>query len=286
MDFQSASANIISNVISMCVVPVKVSYVRSNKQISTYAMLDNCSQGCFMKDSIRTNLGADGRKIEVTIKTLNNEQKMKSTVISELKVRSDSDEDTKKWTDLPATYTKEELPADIEQIVTREKIEIWDHLKKIVNKAPKVSDIEIGLLTGANCPKALEPEEVIPSKDEGPFAYRSPLGWCVVGPLVKDAKKGSISCNRIVAQDVTSGITNEIKDVSAKQMLQRMYNQEFSESKLAFMEGIGKTDIEEISFEDREFLKMMNENSRKVGKHYELSLPLKNPATTKLPKNR
>ena len=55
-------------------------------------------------------------------------------------------------------------------------------------------------------------------------------------------------------------------------MLQRMYNQEL---KLAFMEGIGKTDIEEISFEDREFLKMMNENSRKVGKYYELSLPLK-----------
>ena len=65
-----------------------------------------------------------------------------------------------------------------------------------------------------------------------------------------------------------------------------MYNQEFNESKLAFMEGIGKTDIEEISFEDREFLKMMNENSRKVGKPYELPLPLENPATTKLPNNR
>ena len=68
------------------------------------------------------------------------------------------------------------------------------------------------------------------------------------------------------------GITNEVKDVSAKQMLQRMYNQEL---KLAFMEGIAKTDIKEISFEDREFLKMMNENSRKVGKYYELLLPLK-----------
>ena len=64
-------------------------------------------------------------------------------------------------------------------------------------------------------------------------------------------------------------------------MLQIMYSQE---SKLAFMEGIGKTDIDEISFEDREFLKM-NENSRKVGKHYELPLPLKNPVT-KLPNNR
>ena len=111
---------------------------------------------------------------------------------------------------------------------------------------------------------------------------------------MKDAKKGSIYCNRIVVQDVTSGkmashhfgITNEVKDVSAKQMLQRMYNQEFNESKLAFMEGIGKTDIEEISFEDREFLKMMNENSRKVGKHYELPLPLRNPANTKLLNNR
>ena len=73
------------------------------------------------------------------------------------------------WLDLPATYTKEELPADVEKVATREKVEVWDHLKKIANKVPKVSDIEIGLLFGANCGKALEPQEVIPSKDEGPF---------------------------------------------------------------------------------------------------------------------
>ena len=80
MDFKSASASITSNVISMCVVPVKVSYAGTKKQISTYAMLDNCCQGWFMKDSIRKNLGADGRKAEITFKTLNGEQKMKSTV--------------------------------------------------------------------------------------------------------------------------------------------------------------------------------------------------------------
>ena len=73
------------------------------------------------------------------------------------------------WLDLPAPYTKEELPADVEKVATREKVEVWDHLKKIANKVPKVSDIEIGLLFGANCAKALEPQEVIPSKDEGPF---------------------------------------------------------------------------------------------------------------------
>ena len=34
-------------------------------------------------------------------------------------------------------------------------------------------DIEIGLLIEANCAKALEP----PSKDGGPFSFKSPLGW-------------------------------------------------------------------------------------------------------------
>ena len=81
----------------------------------------------------------------------------------------------------------------------------------------KASDIETGLLVGANRTKTLETQEVIPGKDGAPFAYHSLLGWCVVEPLVKDDKKGSIS-NRIVVQDVTSGktashnfgITNEI----------------------------------------------------------------------------
>ena len=45
MDLKSASARITSNVISMCVVLVEVSYAGTKKQISTYAMLDNCSQG-------------------------------------------------------------------------------------------------------------------------------------------------------------------------------------------------------------------------------------------------
>ena len=60
MDLKSASASITSNVISMCVVPVKVSYAGTKNQISTYAMLDNCSQVCFIKDSTRKNIGVDG----------------------------------------------------------------------------------------------------------------------------------------------------------------------------------------------------------------------------------
>ena len=133
-----------------------------------------------MKGSIRKNLAADDKKTDITIKTLNGEQKMKSTVTSGLNVGSDSDEGNKRQLDLPASYSKEDLPADVEEVATREKIQIWDHLKKIANKVPKASDIEIGLLTEANCAKALEPQEVIPSKDGRPFACKSPLDGCVV----------------------------------------------------------------------------------------------------------
>ena len=98
------------------------------------------------------------------------------------------------WLNLTATYTREELPANVEEVATRDKVAGWEHFKEIVDKVPRKSDTEIGLLIGANCAKALEPQQVISSKDGGPFAFRSPLGWCVVGPLTKGTKK-SITCN-------------------------------------------------------------------------------------------
>ena len=41
-----------SNVISMCVVPVKVKHEHGANEVTTYAMLDNCSQGSFIHDSV------------------------------------------------------------------------------------------------------------------------------------------------------------------------------------------------------------------------------------------
>ena len=68
--------------------------------------------------------------------------------------------------------------------------------------------MEIGLLIGGNCSKAVEPEEVLPSKDSGPFAFRTPLAWCVVGLLcaywAKVRKESSSTCSQTVVQDTGS----------------------------------------------------------------------------------
>ena len=67
MDMKCASTGIPAKIISMCVVPVKIGHVVTQKEVSTLAMLDNCSQGTFMKESIKEKLGISGRKTEITI---------------------------------------------------------------------------------------------------------------------------------------------------------------------------------------------------------------------------
>ena len=89
MDVKSASANMASKIISMCVVPIRITHTETKREVSTFGMLDNCSQGCFIKNNIRERLGASGRKTEIVIKTLNMDQEVASTVISGLKVASD-----------------------------------------------------------------------------------------------------------------------------------------------------------------------------------------------------
>ena len=45
------------------------------------------------------------------------------------------------------------------------------------------SGVEIGFLIGADCSKALEPNKIIPRRNGGPYAFRTILGWCIVGPV-------------------------------------------------------------------------------------------------------
>ena len=204
-------------------------------------------------------------------------------VISGLRIASDMEGVRPNWLNLPETYTREELPTDVEELATRGKVAGWEHLnKELVGKVPRKFDIEIGLLIGVNCAKALELQEVIPIKDGGSFAFRSPLGWFVVGPFTKGTKK-STACNQVIVKKAVSrniafhyfGIPDEIKGVSAKQMLKLMYSTELIEKRLESF-GIGSANFEELSYEDKSFLEMMDENTKKMGKQYQLPLPLKN----------
>ena len=80
MDMKYASTGIPDKIISMCVVLVKIGHVGTKKEVSTIAMLDSCSQGTFMKESIKKKLGVTGSKTEIMIKTLSGKQNMESGI--------------------------------------------------------------------------------------------------------------------------------------------------------------------------------------------------------------
>ena len=107
----------------MCVVPIRVSHGETKKEISTYAMLDNCSQGCFIKENLKRRFRVTGSKTAIIIKTLNGEEEIESSVATGLRIGSSGVEDRSNWLNLPATYTRTEIPADVDEVATKEKIE-------------------------------------------------------------------------------------------------------------------------------------------------------------------
>ena len=89
----------------------------------------------------------------------------------------------------------------------------------------------------------MEPTDFIVSKNEGPYALETVLGWCVVGSIGRSCKGDDvIGCSRIAVQDAKTKqisrhnfeIQKEKKDTGISVMMQRMYQLEFIESRTKF----------------------------------------------------
>ena len=81
----------------------------------------------------------------------------------------------REWIELPKTYLKNCMPVEREEIATLDKIEQWEYLKPISKVITQMDNIEVGMLSGANCMKALKPMEIVSSRNDGPYAYRTKL---------------------------------------------------------------------------------------------------------------
>ena len=76
------------------------------------------------------------------------------------------------------------------------------------------------------------------SQENGPYAIRIALGWCVIRPIdMKDRK--IISYNRIAVTDPSKGgtarhhftIEDKCQEVGIQEMLMKLYMQDFAELK-------------------------------------------------------
>lgn len=258
--------------ISMCVVPVILRHKDAMADILTFALLDNCSQGTFIHEELLSCLGLKGTESEITVKTLTGEQTEKSSLLNGLLVKG-ANKDTNDWIKLPKTYSKGSIPVSNEEIPTPTKIRQWTYLNDVADQLCEERDVRIGLLIGANCPRALEPEKVIPSQNGGPYAFRSQLGWCVVGPMAEVSNESARLCNRISVTSLNKEPTahqfcvmHQWEDRSIDDMLQRTY----TSHKIA---DTSMDDDLEVSQEDLQFMELMRHKVKLKNGHYEVPLP-------------
>ena len=279
-------------VLSMCILPIEICCDKTKSHVKTYAMLDNCSQGTFIKESLTNDLKISGLATLITVRTLNGEETIKTQAIEGLKAAQIGNEDKKCWINLPKCFTRDSLPVDSEEIITPDQIKRWEYLDGIATSIPD-KNVEVGLIIGVNCVKALEPLEFIPSKNNGPYAFKTVLGWCVVGPVeTSKTNKTGINCNLITVQQAPNlelakhsfAAQVRVKDVGISKLLKKLYEADFTEANPKAVSKV-TLDVEEMSTEDRRFLELMDAETKKIGKHYVLPLPFKNSELS-LPNNR
>ena len=97
--------------------------------------------------------------------------------------------------DLPKTYTKLDLPLDNADITQPSHLKQWKYLDHITNQFSWEDNLLVGLLSEANCTKALEPLELLQNRNEAPYAFKARPGWCIVGSL-NQKNMNIVYCNR------------------------------------------------------------------------------------------
>ncbi len=173
------------------IVPVWLSH-ESKPEVEqlTYCMLDSQSDTSFVLQDTADRLGAAGTKTKLCLSTMYAEDKVIDThKIHGLRVRGYSN---KEQIPLPATFTRNIMPADKSQIPTPSVARRWDHLSPIAgNLHSLLEGVEVGLLVGFNCARALTPVSVISGDADSPFAVQTPLGWSIVGGVDSQSSDSS-----------------------------------------------------------------------------------------------
>ena len=198
------------------IVPVWVYHKDSpQKEIMVYALLDEASDTTFIKLKTLPDLGLTGAEVKLNLFTMLGKEEITVEKTTGLVVKRI---DKRVEIELPKTYSRARIPFRRNQIPRPEVANEWPHLSKIADKIhPHQDDVDVGILIGCNCPRAIKPREVVLGKGDDPYAVRTLLGWCIIGPVVprqnaqEDGDESDVAtCNRIMSHEIGSDIPTNL----------------------------------------------------------------------------
>ena len=107
-------------------------------------MLNTCSQVMFTKENLLSDLGIEGRKTSITVKTMKGEVTKSSEALENLEVAQASTGKAEGvGVKLPCTYTQEDLPVDSNELATIDKMKKCNYLDKIKAELNANDNIEV-----------------------------------------------------------------------------------------------------------------------------------------------
>ena len=95
---------------------------------------------------------------------------------------------------IPTAYTQDKIPANPDQVPSRETALEWKHLQPIADEMLPRGSCKVGILIGHKCHLAFKPRKLLYAKDdEDPFAVKTDLGWSVFGATTASEKMTTLS---------------------------------------------------------------------------------------------
>ena len=250
---------------TLSIVPVQIKMANSTQVLQTYALLDSGSNACFCTRNLLQQLKAKPIRTRIMLNTMGQKKAVNTSFVPAgcLEVSGIDGQD---FYGLPKLYTEDKLPVRNEHIPRQAAIEKWTYLNEV-----KLEEIDgtVELLIGTNAPRLMEPQKIINSQHDGPYAVQTVLGWVVNGFMEVDDSSA--------AQTDLDVTTNRISVTDLSEMLMQQYNFDFPERKF--------DERKEMSVEDKRFMKTMSDSATKKDGHYQLALPFKEKEL-KMPNNR
>ena len=244
------------------VVPVRLRQAGPHEQeIVTYALLDLQSDACFIRESVRKKIEAEGEATYLQLSTMTGKSLEKTHAVRDLVVQPVNGGEE---VILPTTYSRSDMPADRGLIPREDTIRKWPHLQAVGQQLPPYfEDAEIGILIGINCAKAVKPLEVVSGEDHEPWAMKTVLGWSIIGILNSEPEtqqREATSCH--------FAFRVRTREVSPAQLM-HLFETDFHDT----------LEERKYSQEDMQFISIMKEGiHQREDLHLEMPLPLKNPA--------
>ncbi|KAL7881128.1 hypothetical protein SRHO_G00033820 [Serrasalmus rhombeus] len=212
----------------------------------------------------QTGAGSTGTVLAIVPAAMGDQKAVSCKVLPDLEVSSLEGDD---FVELNGVFTQRAIPASQENIPTQEDVDRWPHLRGV--RIPSIK-ADVDLLIGTDVAKALEPQEVIRSVKDGPYAVRTVLGWTVNGPLRESIRSWSEHGYPQIQM-------NRISVTRLEELWMQQFKYDFPENALG--------EQREMSKEDQLFMDRVTTSTKLVNGHYSIGLPLKNK-DVKMPNNR